>query len=64
MSFTIMARPKKNGEHVTLYLEKDILDTLRKYADEKGQTMTLATERILKAFFDEHYCRGTNEKAE
>ena len=27
---------------------------LESYCDEKGQTKTLAVERILKAFFEEH----------
>ena len=49
-----MARAKKNGEKVSLYLDKEIMARLRAYADEKGQTLTMAMERIMKAFFDEN----------
>ena len=44
-----MPRPKKNGEKISLYLDRDIMDNLRVYADEKGQTLTTAMERLLKA---------------
>ena len=48
-----MPRPKKNGEKISLYLDKDIMDRLRVFADEKGQTLTIAMERIIGAFLDE-----------
>lgn len=50
-----MARPKKDGQHMTLYLDRNIAEALRKYAEEKGQTITTATERILKAYLDDHF---------
>ena len=47
-----MARPKKDGRHINYYIDRMIYERLEEYADEKGQTMTTALERILKQFFD------------
>ena len=47
-----MARPKKDGRHINYYIDRMIFERLEEYADEKGQTMTTALERILKQFFD------------
>ena len=47
-----MARPKKDGRHINYYIDRLIYERLEEYADEKGQTMTMALERILKQFFD------------
>lgn len=48
-----MPRPKKDGEKVSLYLDKKTMERIRAYADEKGQTLTVAIERALSAFLDE-----------
>ena len=48
-----MAREKKDGVHVNLYIDRKIWDQLKDYADEKGQTLTTAMERILA----EHFAR-------
>ena len=47
-----MARPKKDGRYINYYIDRVIFERLEEYADEKGQTMTTALERILKQFFD------------
>ena len=47
-----MPRPKKDGRHINYYIDRMIFERLEEYADEKGQTMTMALERILKQFFD------------
>ena len=49
-----MARPKKDGRHINYYIDRLIYERLEEYADEKGQTMTMALERILKQFFDKN----------
>ena len=49
-----MARPKKDGRHINYYIDRMIYERLEEYADEKGQTMTTALERILKQFFDKN----------
>ena len=48
-----MPRPKKDGEKVSLYLDKAMMDRLRAYADEKGQTITTAMERIITTHLDD-----------
>ena len=47
-----MARQKKDGEKISLYVDKEILERLRTYASGKGQTLTMALERAVKAFLD------------
>ena len=47
-----MARQKKDGEKISLYVDKEILERLRTYASEKGQTLTMALERAVKACLD------------
>ncbi|MCR4753543.1 MAG: hypothetical protein K5837_03965 [Candidatus Saccharibacteria bacterium] len=48
-----MARPKKDGSYVNFYIDRKLVDELRDYAEEKGQTMTMALERILKEYFEQ-----------
>ena len=47
-----MPRKKKDGRHINYYIDRVIFERREEYADEKGQTMTTALERILKQFFD------------
>ena len=47
-----MPRKKKDGRHINYYIDRMIYERLEEYADEKGQTMPTALERILKQFFD------------
>jgi len=47
-----MPRKKKDGRHINYYIDRMIYERLEEYADEKGQTMTMALERILKDFFE------------
>lgn len=59
-----MARKKKDGEHINLYVDRSVVQRLREYADEKGQTVTMALERILADFFrkeDETAADGKKE---
>ena len=49
-----MPRKKKDGRHINYYIDRGIYESLEEYADEKGQTMTTALERILKQFFDKN----------
>ena len=45
-----MPRPKKEGEKISLYLKKDLVDALRENADSKGQTLTTAMEFAIKEY--------------
>ena len=49
-----MGRPQKDGVRVNLFLDREMMERLRIYADEKGQTMTTAMERIITAKLDEN----------
>ena len=47
-----MPRPKKDGKMLNLYIDKKVIDRLEKYAEEKGQTKTIAVERLLTKALD------------
>ena len=49
-----LPRKKKDGRHINYYIDRMIYERLEEYADKKGQTMTMALERILKQFFDKN----------
>ena len=50
---THMPRPRKDGERVSLFLNREMMERLRAFADERGQTLTTAMERIITAYLDE-----------
>ena len=47
-----MPRAKKDGQHINCYIDRTLCERLKSYADEKGQTMTMALERILKQYVE------------
>ena len=47
-----MPRQKKDGRHINYYIDRQIFEELEAYAQEKGQTVTTALERILRQYFD------------
>ena len=47
-----MARAKKDGRSVNFYLERSIMDRVEAYAEENGQTLTKAVERLLEKALD------------
>lgn len=49
-----MPRQKKDGHYINCYLDAKVYNTLCRYAEDAGQTKTLAIERILKKFFEEN----------
>ena len=57
-----MARQKKDGKNISFYMEADIVDRLHAYAEEKGQSLTVATERIIKKFLDDEDGSGSKAK--
>lgn len=48
-----MARAKKDGRSVNFYLDRNIMDRVEDYAEENGQTLTKAVERLLEKALDE-----------
>lgn len=47
-----MPRPKKDGRFINYFIDRSVYDRLKAYAEEKGQSMTTAIERILAAHLD------------
>lgn len=47
-----MARQKKDGEKISLYLDRLTVERLREYAAIKGQSMTVAMERAINGYLD------------
>ena len=48
-----MPRPKKEGTHLNVIIQQDIYDRFCEYAEEKGQTKTMALERIIQRVLDD-----------
>lgn len=42
-----MARQKKDGRSVNFYIDRVLIERVEKHAEEKGQTLTKAVERLL-----------------
>lgn len=49
-----MPRRKKDGRHINYYIDRMIFERLERYADDKGQQMTTALERILEEHLDKY----------
>ena len=43
-----MSRQKKDGTHLNVIIRQDIYDAFCEYAERKGQTKTMALERIIE----------------
>lgn len=49
-----MPRKKKDGRFINYYIDRNIFERLERYADDKGQQMTAALERILEEHLDRY----------
>ena len=47
-----MPRPVKNHKNINVSLSTPVYERFRAYAEDKGQTYTLAMERIIKDHLD------------
>lgn len=47
-----MPRQKKDGKFVNFYIDRELAERFDRYADDRGQTKTVALERILKEYLD------------
>lgn len=56
-----MARPKKDGVFINYYIDRQVKEMLDKYCEEKGQTNTMAIERILKEYLSNYYIKETQQ---
>ena len=52
-----MPKIKKDGKHLNLFICSDVYNTLGEYSEEKGQTKTVAVERILRSYFEKYYSK-------
>lgn len=57
-----MPRVKKNYKNISLKMDAKIHAMLVAYADDKGQSLTTAIERILKERFDKEGYSDRKEK--
>lgn len=57
-----MPRPKKDGVKINYYIRRDIKEKLDAYCEEKGQTATLAIERILDDYLSEYFMEKKREE--
>lgn len=58
-----MPRKKKDGRFINYYIDRQIFERLERYAEDKGQQMTTAIERILQGHLD-RYEEEQNAKGE
>jgi len=49
-----MARPKKDGEHISLYFDRELLIKLRALAEEQGWSLVTAFERSVRALLEQY----------
>ena len=47
-------RKKKDSVNVSMRLDRETWNMLKKYAEERGQSYTVATERILQKLLDQN----------
>jgi hypothetical protein len=57
-----MARPKKEGKHVTMLIDKRIVTMWEQYAKEMGQTKTMAMERIMGEYLEKYFKKKKTRK--
>ena len=57
-----MARAKKDGEKISFYVDRLVMEDLRAYAEEKGQTVTMAREMIVRTYLEEEKRRADSSK--
>lgn len=48
-------RAKKDGVNINYFIRRDIKEKLAAYCEEKGQTATMAIERILDDYLTKHF---------
>ena len=56
-----MARPKKDGVFINYYIDRQVKEMLDRYCEEKGQTNTMAIERILREYLSNYYINETQQ---
>lgn len=49
-----MAKAKKDGTYVNIYMDRALNDRLENYIKTTGQTKTFLIESLLKQYLDDH----------
>lgn len=49
-----MAKAKKDGTYVNIYMDRALNDRLEKYIKMTGQTKTFLIESLLRQYLDDH----------
>lgn len=47
-----MAKPKKDGKYVNIYMERELAERLESYSDETGIPKTFVIEKAVKAYLE------------
>ena len=55
-----MARQKKDGRSVNFYIDRQIIEKVEEYAENHGQTLTKAVERLLAQALEDNNADGKN----
>ena len=53
-----MARTKKEHDCVTIKMDKQVSERLRKYCEHAGQTKTIAIERAVVAYIEQYEAKA------
>ena len=58
-----MARQKKDGRNVNFYIDRTIMEKVERHAEENGQTLTKAVERLLEQALEDKSEEKTKQPA-
>lgn len=53
-----MAKPKKDGKYVNIYMERELAERLEAYSDETGIPKTFVIEKAVKGYLDQRENQG------
>ena len=56
-----MLREEKDYKYLDIKLARSIYETLEKFCEENGLTITMATEKILSRYFEEYFRKDKEE---
>ncbi len=54
-----MPRQKKDGKNISFYMDRVLVERIHALAEERGQTLTVAVERLLKKALDDEDAKRT-----
>lgn len=57
-----MARPKKDGKHLNLYIKRELMESFDQYCEAVGQAKTVAMERMMDRCLKEYFNKPEKER--